>query len=147
MFLFFPIWRSHQYLVYCFLSLLLIVANVLRTVLSILCLVVCLYLAHSSFSSLIKFCFRIFYNTFLLYFNFQVNIYFAVFFNLYLFLTLESIHELFFWILADCSVISYQLFALFCLTIALVSYAIFQANFTLTIWISFLFSFMFVADF
>ena len=29
-------------------------------------------------------------------FNFQVNIYFAFFYNLYLFLTLESIHELFF---------------------------------------------------
>ena len=43
--------------------------------------------------------------------------------------------------------ISYQLFALFCSTIALVSYEIFQANFTFTIWISFLFSSLFVADF
>ena len=147
MFLFFPIWRSHQYLVYCFLSLLLIVANILRTVLSILCLVVCLYLAHSSFSSLIKFCFRIFYNTFLLYFNFQVNIYFAVFFQ-FVFVSYVRIYPWTFfselWLIV--TLIFYQVFALSCLTIALVSYAIFQANFTLTNWISFLFSSLFVAE-
>ena len=42
--------------------------------------------------------------------------------------------------------IFYQVFVLFCLTVALVSYAIFQANFSLTIWISFLFSSLFVAE-
>ena len=35
------------------------------------------------------------------------------------------------------TLIFYQVFALFCLTIALVSYEIFQANFTLTIWYRF----------
>ena len=50
-----------------------------------------------------------------------------------------------FWLIV--TLISYQLFVLFCSTIALVSYAIFQANFTLRIWISFLFSSVFVADF
>ena len=44
------------------------------------------------------------------------------------------------------TLIFYQVFALFCLTIALVSYEIFQANFTLTIWISFLFSSLFDAE-
>ena len=71
---------------------------------------------------------------FLLYLNFQVNIYFAVFSICICFLLIATL-------------ISYQVFALFCLTVALVSYAIFQANFTLTIWISFLFSSLFPSPF
>ena len=80
-------------------------------------------------------------------FNFQVNIYFAVFFQ-FVFVSYVRIYPWTFfselWLIV--TLIFYQVFALSCLTIALVSYAIFQANFTLTIWISFLFSSLFDAE-